>query len=46
MLPREGNLADLLGLLYEGTTDSRAWDLFLGEVANGIGRRIGSLHAG
>ena len=28
MLPHEGKLADLLGLLYEATTDDAAWSLF------------------
>ena len=37
MLPREGKLADLLGLLYEGTTDDNAWNPFLREVAIAVG---------
>jgi DNA-binding CsgD family transcriptional regulator/PAS domain-containing protein len=37
MLPREGKLAHLLGLLYEGTTDDNAWNPFLREVATAVG---------
>lgn len=37
MLPHEGKLADLLGLLYEATTDDAAWSLFLREVATAAG---------
>src|SRR5690348_16912328 len=36
MLPREEKLADLLGLLYEGTTENGAWSLFLREVATAV----------
>ncbi len=37
MFPREGKLANLLGLLYEGTTDDKAWNPFLREVASAVG---------
>jgi hypothetical protein len=37
MLPCEGKLAALLGLLYEATTDDKAWNPFLREVATATG---------
>ena len=46
MLPREGTLGDLLGLLYESTTDDHAWELFLREVATATGGESAAIMLG